>query len=96
MFPNEARLRDMTYGATIHYDIEVEFTTFLNEGEMPTIIGNDKNLDPLLESSDDYPQGEKFIDLKTNKEEYIVSNFEVEKKEGDIAKGIKQTKHNTY
>ena len=92
MFPNEARLRDMTYGATIHYDIEVEFTTFLNEGEMPTIIDNDKNLDPLLESGDDYPEGEKFINLKSNKEDYIVSNFEVENKEGDIAKGIKQTK----
>jgi DNA-directed RNA polymerase II subunit RPB2 len=25
MFPNEARLRNMTYGITIHYDVEVEF-----------------------------------------------------------------------
>jgi DNA-directed RNA polymerase II subunit RPB2 len=25
MYPNEARLRNMTYGTTIHYDIEVEF-----------------------------------------------------------------------
>ena len=25
MFPNEARLRNMNYGFTIHYDIEVEF-----------------------------------------------------------------------
>ena len=25
MFPNEARLRNMTYGFTIHYDLEVEF-----------------------------------------------------------------------
>jgi DNA-directed RNA polymerase II subunit RPB2 len=25
MYPNEARLRNMTYGITIHYDVEVEF-----------------------------------------------------------------------
>ena len=25
MYPNDARLRNMTYGATIHYDVEVEF-----------------------------------------------------------------------
>jgi DNA-directed RNA polymerase II subunit RPB2 len=26
MYPNEARLRNMTYGITIHYDVEVEFS----------------------------------------------------------------------
>jgi DNA-directed RNA polymerase II subunit RPB2 len=26
MYPNEARLRNMTYGMTIHYDVEVEYT----------------------------------------------------------------------
>jgi DNA-directed RNA polymerase II subunit RPB2 len=47
MFPNEARLRNMSYGMTIHYDIEVEFIDILAPGEKPTIIGIEdfENLD---------------------------------------------------
>ena len=41
MFPNEARLRNMTYGMTIHYDIDVEFVDTLKPGEAPTIIGSE-------------------------------------------------------
>ena len=33
MFPNEARLRDMTYGFTIHYDIEIDFVIKNEAGE---------------------------------------------------------------
>jgi len=33
MYPNEARLRNMTYGITIHYDVDVEF--FIREGDGP-------------------------------------------------------------
>ena len=29
MFPNDARLRNMTYGITIHYDVEVEFKYYV-------------------------------------------------------------------
>ena len=28
MFPNEARLRNMNYGISIHYDVEIEFTIY--------------------------------------------------------------------
>jgi len=42
MFPNEARLRNMTYGMTVHYDIEIEFITLLEEGELPNIVGIDE------------------------------------------------------
>ena len=35
MFPNEARLRNMTYAMTIHYDIDVEIIGKLDEDEDP-------------------------------------------------------------
>ena len=38
MFPNEARLRNMTYAMTVHYDIEVETTRILREGEEPSMM----------------------------------------------------------
>lgn len=41
MYPNEARLRNMTYGMTIHYDIEIEFFTILEEGERPILLGGE-------------------------------------------------------
>jgi DNA-directed RNA polymerase II subunit RPB2 len=33
MYPNDARLRNMTYGITIHYDVDVEFVFFDDQGE---------------------------------------------------------------
>lgn len=33
MYPNDARLRNMTYGITIHYDVEIEMTYYVN-GEL--------------------------------------------------------------
>jgi DNA-directed RNA polymerase II subunit RPB2 len=35
MFPNEARLRNMTYSMTIHYDVDIEIIDKLGENEMP-------------------------------------------------------------
>ena len=39
MYPNEARLRGMTYGMTMHYDVEVEFIDILSPGEAPYTVG---------------------------------------------------------
>jgi DNA-directed RNA polymerase II subunit RPB2 len=41
MFPNEARLRNMNYSMTVHYDIEVEFIDTLLPGQLPTVIGSE-------------------------------------------------------
>ena len=32
MYPNEARLRNMTYGITIHYDVDIEFSINYGQG----------------------------------------------------------------
>ena len=31
MFPNDARLRNMTYGITIHYDVDIEFIYYIGD-----------------------------------------------------------------
>lgn len=48
MFPNEARLRNMTYAMTIHVDVDLEFIDILEDGEIPHIdIEMDPNADPV-------------------------------------------------
>jgi DNA-directed RNA polymerase II subunit RPB2 len=52
MQPNEARLRNMTYGMTIHYDIDIEFIDILEPGQSPTVVGYDK-LQKCVDDMDD-------------------------------------------
>lgn len=48
MFPNEARLRNMTYAMTIHVDVDLEFIDILEDGELPHIdVEMDPNADPV-------------------------------------------------
>lgn len=48
MFPNEARLRNMTYAMTIHVDVDLEFIDILEKDEMPHVnVEIDPNADPV-------------------------------------------------
>lgn len=70
MFPNEARLRNMTYGMTVHYDIEFEFEYILKEGEEPYVITPE-----LVE------QMGKGINLTDHIEDYLSNSPDEYKKE---------------
>ena len=63
MFPNEARLRNMDYSMTIHYDIDVEFVDNLKDGEEPYIVGGDDLED------------DQWIDGQTKFENYKETNI---------------------
>ena len=38
MYPNECRLRNMSYCVAIHYDVEIEYTRILRETDTPTTL----------------------------------------------------------
>ena len=61
MFPNEARLRNMTYGMTVHYDIEIEYIDILEDGQDPQLVGPDE-----LFSTTSSTNVEEFINIKEN------------------------------
>ena len=73
MFPNEARLRNMSYGISIHYDIEVEFYTILHDGEAPSVVEVEEPIDETNETLEDYPQKKEFTNVKE-----IISELELE------------------
>jgi DNA-directed RNA polymerase II subunit RPB2 len=65
MFPNEARLRNMTYGMTIHYDIEVEFIDILKDGQQPYMLGGgNETISELHERASDYIAQHQFKNFK--------------------------------
>jgi len=64
MFPNEARLRNMTYGMPIHYDVEIVYTDILDDGEMTTRGGQNLSLDEFTETHHDYNESYKFKNYK--------------------------------
>ena len=54
MYPNEARLRNMTYGITIHYDVDVEFIIDNAEPRIETLSKIFLGRFPIMLMSDLY------------------------------------------
>ena len=75
MFPNEARLRNMSYSMSVHYDIEVEIINKLRPGELPTLLGGSSNITDevvggdLEENSQIVGGGPKSVKKKRNAKE---------------------------
>ena len=87
MFPNEARLRNMTYAMTIHYDIDIEYINILEEGEDPEIVMEENiiggGLSAEQEAEIDYLPEYVFKNLKKNNGISFSDNSE-EKRQKDI------------
>ena len=65
MYPNEARLRNMSYSMTIHYDIEVEYIDILREGDVPRAVGINEITSGDLNDHDSDEEDPKAL-FKTN------------------------------
>lgn len=89
MYPNECRLRNMSYSTTIHYDVDIEFTRIRKENEQPIKV--DDNGFALYNEIDMKETSEEGKDLKKeytpseyarmreNTENYIQSNVQLVK-----------------
>jgi DNA-directed RNA polymerase II subunit RPB2 len=85
MFPNEARLRNMSYSMSIHYDIEVEIINKLRPGELPTLLGGSSNItDEVVggDSTEDTPLmvggGPKPVKKRRNAKEHQDIDMELD------------------
>lgn len=77
MFPNEARIRNMDYSMTIHYDVDIEFKDILKEGEEPTPV--------VTNQIDDYTKH-----LITRKKNEFEDNENEEDDDGEFKGGDEQ------
>jgi DNA-directed RNA polymerase II subunit RPB2 len=98
MFPNEARLRNMTYGMTIHYDIEIEYVTILKPGEIPDLVGMNKLEKITEEDLDNHDSDNEIVNKHQYKsktdianEEKIEDVIDTEMKKGGAPTTVKAT-----
>ena len=68
MFPNECRLRNMTYATTVHFDVEIEYERILREDDVPTRL--DEKGYALFDANDDEEPSDKLL-----KKNYTPSEF---------------------
>ena len=73
MYPNEARLRNMNYSMTIHYDVEIEFIDKLLPGQEPTIIGGGEESGIITDESKDENTTTTIVEA-VNKDKTIEEN----------------------
>tara|TARA_B100000035_G_scaffold95273_1_gene80738 strand:+ start:11642 stop:16501 length:4860 start_codon:yes stop_codon:yes gene_type:complete len=59
MYPNEARLRNMNYAMTIHYDVEVEFIRTLSSNEEPDLYGGSDVVETQEGGDDEFESDEE-------------------------------------
>jgi DNA-directed RNA polymerase II subunit RPB2 len=82
MFPNEARLRNMTYAMTVHYDIEIEFIDVLEPGELPYIEGGKYH-----QMSEEKEGALEMDEYATYKPDYSFTNFKGGAEEEEVKGG---------
>jgi DNA-directed RNA polymerase beta subunit len=71
MYPNDARLRNMTYGTTIHYDVDVEFIYYEgDEKKEKKVIEKDKKCEKCNYLTDNkYQLQQHYLNYHATKEE---------------------------
>ena len=83
MYPNEARLRNMTYGMTIHYDVEIEFIDILEEGELPKAVAPSG----VRLSTEDSDSDEEYENFKANPKDGSSSSSGIERELANETEG---------
>ena len=87
MYPNECRLRNMSYTTTIHYDVDIEYTRILRSTDVPTKLDDDGYaldiVEDLKETNEDGLPLKKgftpseFAEMRENTMNNIQSNVQV-------------------
>ena len=72
MYPNECRLRNMSYAVTVHYDVEIEYTRILRDNEAPTKLDNGYAVFDMFDDEKDESETKEDNPLKKN---YTPSEF---------------------